>query len=225
MPYVTIEKKEGTQKMKVIRDASKIQKLILTEKLDNYFDTGKLSFEIHQFEKGEIIASPSSLLESILFLVDGTIQNYGILNNGGKLSISLMEKPALLGDIEFCGHNKSFLFSEAMTRVTCLALPFQNNKKYLDQDVRFLHMLLHSLTGKMLQNSQNEVETPTLEERVLFYLEHVLEDHQLHGIEKNVIRLQCSRRQLQRVLKKLCEEGKVIKAGKGTYRLNPELPH
>lgn len=34
--------------------------------------------------------------------------------------------------------------------------------------------------------------------------------------------LHCSRRQLQRVLSKLCREGFLLRTGKGRYRLNPQ---
>ena len=39
------------------------------------------------------------------------------------------------------------------------------------------------------------------------------------GMESATLQLRCSRRQLQRVLKKLCLQGKIEKVGKGRYRL------
>ena len=45
---------------------------------------------------------------------------------------------------------------------------------------------------------------------------------ELNGIEAAVLQLRCSRRQLQRVLKKLCETGQVEKTGKGRYRWKKE---
>ena len=39
------------------------------------------------------------------------------------------------------------------------------------------------------------------------------------GVEKMAMQLHCSRRQLQRVLKKLLEEGRLVKLAKGSYRL------
>ena len=41
----------------------------------------------------------------------------------------------------------------------------------------------------------------------------------LKSIEEATNYLHCSRRQLQRILKKLCDEGKMIKEGKGKYRM------
>ena len=62
------------------------------------------------------------------------------------------------------------------------------------------------------------LEPEDLKERTLYYLEHA--DHQtLKGVASAASYLQCSRRQLLRILKILQEEGSVIKTGRGTYRL------
>lgn len=205
--------------MKVIKDEDKIREFVRKENIENYFETKNLTFSMYQYEKGEIIASPDRPLNSILFVVDGIIQIYGILSDGGKLASGLMGKMTILGDVEFCGDTTSPLFSEAMTEVTCLALPLDTYRSILDRDVRFLHVLLQSLTGKMILDSKLEVEIPTVEERVLFYMENVYKNHEFAGIKETRGELRCSRRQLQRVMKKLCDEGKVIHIGKGRYRL------
>lgn len=213
---------EGEKKkwdMRVVQNKKQISELAKKENIENYFDTKNLVFAMYQYEKGEVIASPDKPLKSILFLVEGIVQIYGILSDGGKLSVRLMSKPTLLGDVEFCGDMASPLFTEAMTDVTCLALPLDTYRSVLDRDVRFLHVLLQSLTRKMVMNSKSEVEMPTVEERVLFYMENIFENHEFHGIEETMVELRCSRRQLQRVMKKLCDEGKVIRVGKGKYRL------
>ena len=41
----------------------------------------------------------------------------------------------------------------------------------------------------------------------------------LKSIEEATNYLHCSRRQLQRILNKLCDEGKMIKEGKGKYKI------
>lgn len=206
--------------MKIIQDQNKIRELIEREKISDYFDSIDLPFELHQYEKGEVLASPNRPLQSLLFLTDGTLQVYGILSDGGKLSIRLIEKPAILGDVEFCTDILSPLFTEAMTPVTCLALPIDICKETLDKDVKFLHVLLQSLVMELVSDSKSEVETPTLEDRLLFYFEKVFENHQLSGVEAATVQLRCSRRQLQRVLRKLCDEEKIVRVGKGKYRLN-----
>ena len=64
-----------------------------------------------------------------------------------------------------------------------------------------------------------DIARQTLKEKVLLYLEKEAPDQTIHSVNEAVIFLHCSRRQIQRVLKKLCEEGKLQKLGRGCYRL------
>lgn len=59
------------------------------------------------------------------------------------------------------------------------------------------------------------------EEKLLEYLKWQPE-HKLHHLEPACVQMHCSRRQLQRVLKELCESGKVVKVGRGEYALMEE---
>lgn len=63
-----------------------------------------------------------------------------------------------------------------------------------------------------------DVAAATIEERVVLYMQ-ATPGQELWGIENAVLQLRCSRRQLQRVLKKLCASGRAEKTGKGCYRL------
>ena len=45
-------------------------------------------------------------------------------------------------------------------------------------------------------------------------------EHELYRISEAIYALRCSRRQLQRVLRKLADEGKIMKTGKGRYKLS-----
>ena len=60
----------------------------------------------------------------------------------------------------------------------------------------------------------------SLEEAFLAYLSTRCPDQTFSGVEKMAMQLHCSRRQLQRVLKKLLTEGKLVKLSKGRYRLS-----
>ena len=63
-----------------------------------------------------------------------------------------------------------------------------------------------------------DVAAATIEERVVLYMQ-ATPGRELWGIENAVLQLRCSRRQLQRVLSKLCHENRIEKIGKGRYRL------
>ena len=101
----------------------------------------------------------------------------------------------------------------------CVSLDVAKYRACLDQDIRFLHRLLRSFADKLEHFSMEETISSSVEERVLFYLRSVSPEHELRGIEESLLRLRCSRRQLQRVLGKLLAEGRIRKIGRGRYRL------
>ena len=124
--------------------------------------------------------------------------------------------------MEFAEGGNPPFFTEAVTDVTCIALPVQPYEKQLHADNRFLHVLLHSYAKKLHFFAFVDAPAETIEERVLLYLKNVCPNHTIQGIEAAVLQLRCSRRQLQRVLQKLCAEQKLKKIGKGRYTLAAE---
>ena len=91
---------------------------------------------------------------------------------------------------------------------------------FLLNDNRFLRYLLNSVTEKLMLYSSSQSNFSTLEESFLSYLSERCPDQTFSGVEKMAMQLHCSRRQLQRVLKKLLEEGRLVKLSKGSYRLS-----
>lgn len=205
--------------MKKITDAGRIADWVEREKIQDYFDTKDLEFQANEYEKGEFITSPYISPGQVLFLVEGVVQIYSLRNDGGISPISQTTKLALLGDMEFCTQEPSLFFVEAKTRVVCLTLSIDKYREELNRDLRFLHALLQSFLNKLKIFSSINVVALTIEERVLLYMKTLSPNGELQGIETATVQLRCSRRQLQRVLKKLCDEGEVEKIGKGHYRL------
>lgn len=183
------------------------------------FDTENLPFSVCRFEKGEYLTRQGGRLAELLFLIEGEVQIYGIREDGSVTPVNRHEAPVLLGDAEFVMGGASSLFTEARTTVICAALPMEPYRAELDRDVKFLHLLLRSYAGKFHTMATLEASAKTIEERVLLYMRHVCPNEEIGGIETALLQLRCSRRQLQRVLKKLCEENTVEKVGKGKYRL------
>lgn len=205
--------------MQEIKDAEKISRWLRSEGIDQYFDTPDLKFRAYQFEKNELIAGPHVMLEDILFLVEGVLQIYGIHADGAMSPVNSLTKPSILGDVEFCGGGFSPFYVEAKTQVICLALSAREYGEVLNRDLKFLHVLIKSFVTKLNFFGAFHVESASIEDRVMAYLERIDPEHEIKGIEAATLQLQCSRRQLQRVLKKLCDEGKIVKSGKGRYRL------
>lgn len=205
--------------MKKITDAERIADWVEREKIQDYFDTKDLEFQANEYEKGELITSPYLSPGQVLFLVEGIVQIYSLRNDGGISPVGQTAKLALLGDMEFCTQEAPPFFVEAKTTVVCLTLSIDKYREALNRDLRFLHTLLQSFLDKLKIFSSINVVALTIEERVLLYMKTLSQDGELRGIETATVQLRCSRRQLQRVLKKLCEAREVEKIGKGHYRL------
>lgn len=203
--------------MREIRDKKKIEKWMEQCGIREHFDTTDLEFRAVRYERGEVILSPDALPENIMFLAEGKIAIYGIRDNGTMSPITAISGKALLGDMEFCEGRTSPLFVEARSAVVCLALPLKRYRQQLEHDLAFLHLVIHSLSDKLNMFASMEAISSNIEERVLFYMKENC-GGMLEGVEAAALHLRCSRRQLQRILRKLTEEGRIEKIGRGSYR-------
>ncbi len=207
--------------MERIYDPAAVAAWLRRGKLEDCFDTRGLAFHLCRFHKGEELTGPDAPLGALLFVVQGTVRVYGVRSDGRMVPVNQQHSPVVLGDLEFVHGDKTPFFVEARTAVTCLCLPIAPHRERLASDVRFLQMLLRAYADKLQYFAFVDATAATLEERLLRYLDTVAAGKTLEGIEAATLRLHCSRRQLQRVVKKLCAEGKLEKTGRGRYRLVP----
>lgn len=205
--------------LKRINDTKKIEQWLAEGNILNYFDTPDLTFYAYSYEKGEYITSQNKRMDEMLFLIEGAVRVYGIRDDGSISPVNLLKSPTIIGDIEFSEQGVSPFFAEAATSVICLALSVKKYREQLDHDYRFLHMLLRFYADKLQLFSMVDSVVATIEERLLLYMRNECPFYELQGIEAATMQLRCSRRQLQRILKKLCMEKKIEKTGKGRYRL------
>ena len=207
--------------MRPVKNQSQIQRWVEESGVGEYFDTPHLVFQAYRYEKGEYITSPDVSMDKLLFFLRGSIQIYGIRDDGSISPIGLAQSPAILGDVEFGNGGKSPFYAQAKTDALCLALSTKEYHQQLHRDLRFLHRLLRSYGEKLESFSAQTTVAVTVEQRVLQYLEESSPPAEIDGIEAATLQLRCSRRQQQRVLKKICLQGKIEKMGKGRYRLAP----
>lgn len=206
--------------MKKINDRNLIRKLLTQNHLTSHFTTTDLPFLLFSYEKGELITAPFEPLSHLLFVTEGTIQIYSISEDGKKSPIALADTRTLLGDLEFCQKVGEPFFVEAVTNVLCLALPMSACREMLSEDTKFLRYLADSLANKLASSAHLDIRTQTVEKRLLFFMKQVWPNGTLNGIENAAVQLRCSRRQLQRCLRKLCGKGIIIKKQKGEYQIS-----
>lgn len=206
--------------MKIIHDKNLLNKSIRELNLESRFDIGRLRPFLCSYKKGELLSGPHIHQKYLLFIVSGFVQIYGTGSDGRMIPVNMAEKGSLIGDVEFCNARSSNLFSEVVREVLCIGISIADNREILENDNRFLRFLLTTVSAKVYLTGVQEVPAVSVEEKLIRYLQEECGENGLQEIEHVTMRLQCSRRQLQRVLKNLCEQGKIVKTGKGRYRLD-----
>lgn len=205
--------------MEVLRRPAQLRAYLERFRIGSKFSAPDLQFRLLRFGKGECLTAPYQKLEDILFLVKGSVKIYHLRADGGISPVAFVTPGAVFGDMEFATGHPSAYYSETMSEVLCIGLSLVRYGSRLKEDAVFLNEMLRSLGEKLDMVSSLETSSQSLEEKVLFYLEFFCPDGCLHSVNDAVIQLHCSRRQLQRILKKLCGTGQIEKQRRGTYRL------
>ena len=203
-----------------------MKEIVGKDRLEHFFGEQQAHFrqrppviKLVEFEKGEILNDPLKSLDRFYILVRGSVSIYHLTEDGTIRYISKASEGTLLGDMEFSGAGNQSFYIEAAETVLCLAMPFRENQSVLENDPVFLRFVVRQLAGKLSLSAGMTVSAQTLEEKVLFFLGKVQADHTISSVNQAFQALHCSRRQLQRVLKKLCDESLIVKMGRGRYRL------
>ncbi len=203
--------------MQEIRDAARLRAVYQANQ--KLFQAPPPVMRLLRFEKGEFLSRPFKKLNQFLLVVEGNVRIYDIHENSSFRGVASGGPGTLLGDMEFCSASYRPFYTEAVEPVLCLALPFAENRAALQNDPVFLWHVLTVLSSKMEQSTHLSVAAQTLEERVLLLLQNPQFGSKIEHLNDALLHLHCSRRQLQRVLKKLCDSGQLVKTGRGCYQL------
>lgn len=204
--------------MEIINDANRMEQYLEQYAIRERFSAKNLTFRLFQFEKGEILTSPEKKLKDLLFLVQGNVGIYHLREDYGISPLIQVSLGSVFGDMEFATGNTSYFYAEALSETLCIALSFSLYEKVLRQDPIFLNGMLRSLGEKLESITILESTSHSLEEKVRLYFKRYCPGGELCNVNEAVAQLHCSRRQLQRILKKMCEEGRIERVKKGNYR-------
>ncbi len=184
------------------------------------FDTKDLPFRLYRYETGEMMNIVHPQEQYLKFLVDGRVSMYSINDNGDMQQLFEEKAPAFWGEVEICGRSFSNHYHEVIKTAYCIELPLAPLRDILWNDLRFMQYLVSRMSESIyLATMTMEVMTENLETRLIHYLKHTCKNKTMSGMELTAKHLQCSRRQLHRVVTKLIEEERIIKTSWGTYTL------
>ena len=173
-----------------------------------------------QYQKGEFATSPLQSENLFQIVVQGSLNIYFIRDDGSVHSLSNGGENYLLGEMEVFSPQINNVYAEAVEDLTCLAVSIEKNREELLGNCLFLQLICESLTEKMQSITTIDAAPVSLKQRVLTYMKYKCGNGELRGLQQAAFHLNCSARQLQRILNQYEAEGKVEKIGKGAYRLD-----
>ncbi len=179
----------------------------------------KDSLFVVEYEKGEFVTSPFRKDNLFQIVIQGSVNIYFIRDDGSLYSLAAGKANYLLGEIEIFSDQMSSVYAQADEDLICLAISIENNKADMLENSQFLQMVAASLAKKMQSITSSDVATIGLKQRVLTYMRYKCAEGKLKGLQQTAFHLNCSVRQLQRILNQYEAEGKVHKIGKGAYQL------
>ena len=205
--------------MKRFYDSAVIETYLKQTKFASVLDSLRTHLFVIQYQKGEFITTPLQGEHLFQIIVQGSVNIYFIRDDGTLYSLANGKKNDLLGEMEIFLHHPSNVYTEANDNVICIALSIETNHNVLMNNCQFLQMICESLTRKMESITAFDATPASLKERVLTYMQYKCNEGVLKGLQQAAFRLNCSARQLQRILNQYEMDGIVIKRGKGTYKL------
>lgn len=174
---------------------------------------------VAEYKKSEFVTMPLQQIHLFQISIQGTVSIYFIRDDGSVYSLANGRKNDLLGEMEIFPHQPSNVYAEANDDVICLALSIESSKNALLENCRFLQLVCESLTQKMESVTTLDAAPASLKQRVLIYMKYKCSKKELKGLQQAAFHLNCSARQLQRILNQYEADGIVTKTGKGAYKL------
>lgn len=205
--------------MREIQDGELLKHYLKQYHIQSFFDTPNLPFRVYEYEPGEMINILHPLEESLKFVVEGVLDLYMVQENGTPYLIHHCQGFGFLGDLAFCGRQPQGRYLEVVATVRTIELPLQPLRPVLENDNRFLRFLLDTMAQRMTMSMRIRTDLDDAQEAVLAYLRWRCPNHTITNVTEAAFHINYSRRQTQRVLKALTEEGRLKKTGKGKYTL------
>ena len=184
----------------------------------NLFSAEDLPFRLYRYDVGDIMNVLHPQEQYLKFIVDGRI-GVDTVDSDGNLQ-RIVEETAFVyfGEVEILGRSFQNHFHEVLETVYSIELPWEPLRQVLWNDLKFLQFLVKHMSRTIyIATNSMEASSEDIRSKLLRYIKYECKDDSFSGMEETAKRLRCSRRQLQRVVSQLVEEGVLIKTGWGTY--------
>jgi hypothetical protein len=201
-------------------DPKLLEKYMKKYHIQENFSTPGLPFKLYRYEVGEMMNILHPQEQYLKFIVDGRL-GVDTVDSEGNLQRIVEEKAFVyFGEVEILGRSFSNHFHEVLETVYSIELPWEPLREILWNDLKFLQFLVkHMSRSLFVATNCMEEAAEDVQSKLLRYIRTECEDQTFSGMEATAKRLRCSRRQLQRVVSLLVDQGVLVKIGWGTYTI------
>lgn len=211
--------------MREIKDSELLHQYLAQHDLEQVFHEPLLPLlSLYVFDPGEELCSQGARADMLYVLVKGKIKIYTTSPEGKTLVISFKNPPEVIGDIEYIRDLNIINTVEAVSPVTVIGINGKMLKRHGDDHAPLLRFMLDIITKKFYIKSDFlsfNLMVP-VEVRLASYLLSVCYDESDAGFKGRLATSELtdtanligtSYRHLNRVIRKLSEEGLVERSG------------
>ena len=173
---------------------------------------------------GEYLSHAGEPMDALYFVLSGKAKVFICLSDGKELLLSYFTRQGIIGDIELVTNNITLQTTvQAVTEMTCIALPFAFYAAELKQNTAFINYIAKALAEKLAQRVVNSAITTLLpmEVRLCAYISQGAAgdgDVFCEKLTEVAAVMGVSYRHLLRCIATLCKKGIIEKTPAG-YRI------
>lgn len=194
------------------------------DQLEIYFS--QIKFRVLKFKKNESIAFRGDKVEGVYFILNGQVITEMLKDNGTSKKIEQLETGTILaGAFIFGDYNYFPVDIVAKTEVEVLYIGKDAFLHFLIKNETVLQRFLDEISEKaqfLSENLWKSISNKRIDQKIAeYFLDH--EDNGKVKLNLSIKELaeffNVSRPSLSRVLKNLTDNGKILKLGKGSYKI------
>ena len=205
--------------MEIINDKALLERFLKEHHIETYFSVCHPRFTLLRFRPGELLTTPFSPSQYLQFIIRGELLLYDMPSEDSSVSLQTSHQAVrLIGDMELLDVDFVPFFVEAKTEVYTAALPLDQYRESLLRDPVFLKRVCHDLAEKLRSATDVSMHIG-LRAKLGAYIERCGPGFEIRGVARLAELLNVSERQMIRVLKTFCEEGRLRHEKAGVYRV------
>lgn len=208
--------------MEIINDKALLDRFLKEHRIEDYFSTCQPRFSLLRYRPGELLTTPFAPSQYLQFIIRGDLLLYDMPTENSTVSLQTSHQEVrLIGDMELLDVDFIPFFVEAKTEVYAAALYLEQYREALLRDPVFLRHVCLDLAAK-LRGATDVSMHISLRDKLSAYIERCGPGYEIRGVARLAEQLNVSERQMIRVLKAFCGEGRLRHEKAGVYRVLPD---